>query len=320
MFFEVSDESALQRLAIWRCFRMALFGPALLAASSVMMAPPAAADVVWLKDGNVLYGVVDIESEEAIEFKVWSESGLSTKQTLSRSEISSLVVNIDKTRMATLVPGNLEGYRDYAEELFGYRKDPVAEQLAIRLYLIVAFGDNSEAGALRQNALRMLPRLARDETELRKFSLLQAIYSDSRLVPEQTENSPVDTGGNDQLLRCLQHLRRGETRQAGDLLAQPAVMNAAARSKDICSLAELKEMVLLNRLAPEQLERILRLERFLKHPETGALRKAPNDWGVQSRIPFGIWAEMPTFQNVTEFDPAKSLFRDGNWSDPPIRK
>ena len=51
-------------------------------------------------------------------------------------------------------------------------------------------------------------------------------------------------------------------------------------------------------------------------PAAKMIQDVKNDWGLQSNYPFGIWTQIPTIQNVTEFDPSKSQFRDGAWVAP----
>ena len=92
---------------------------------------------------------------------------------------------------------------------------------------------------------------------------------------------------------------------------------------DLSSLADLQAMTDSSRLSRLQLRKLLTLELALQDSESPRQPAPPADsWAEQAQEPMHGWTQLPSFDNVTEFDPTKSIFRNGEWIKPvdPIAK
>ncbi len=253
--------------------------------------------------------------------------GEDTEQlSLPRDKVDLLIVNFNEQRLSRLDPGKLSDYRDYAEELSVQKRDPVARELAIRLYLITAangferIADRSTA----ESGLAGLPGLARNEKEKKAFEVLRFIYDRQDHLPKGEpdatetgpEGEPIDTQTQSDLLQALRLLRREDSKGANEILTNEAVRKEFERWSGVCSTADIQEMLLTNRLSHSQLAKLLRLELAINNGELPQPPRESTSWAEQSTQPVQGWTHLPDFSTVTEFDPFKSVYRNGKWVKP----
>jgi len=245
---------------------------------------------------------------------------------LPRDKVELLIVNFDEQRLSQLDPGKLRDYRDYAEELSAQKRDPVARELAIRLYLIAAANGFQRVAtrSVAESGLAGLPGLARNEAEKKAFEVLRFIYDRQdhlpRGEPEATatapEDEPIDTQTQSDLLQALRRIRREDSKAANEILTKEAVRKELERWTGICSTADIQEMLSTNRLSHSQLAKLLKLELAIQSGELPKPQREPTSWADQSIQSGQGWTQLPDFATVTEFDPFRSIYRNGEWVKP----
>ena len=286
-------------------------------------------DMLILRDGdstNRLYGLVEREDTEVVHFRLHPDMGGELK-VIPRAEIITLVFNIDVSRLMELDPGDLAAYRDYGEELANQAEDPQARDLAIRLFLIVAYGANEKpfkpgALPLRSSAIRNLKVLARDDAERRAFDQLASLY-------QVADHDTVDVAAagplsitdrmRAELLNLLLALRTGNREEALRLTRQADVEQAWKSRSPTCRWDELSRIIDRGEPLPFQLERLLAMEVELRHGRqagSAAITRA-DSWAVQAREhdPHAAW--LPQFLDVTEYDPRQNVWCNGQWIRDP---
>ncbi len=135
--------------------------------------PIARADVVWIKgEEQPKFGRLIDQDDQKVVFQLHGQPETNRTE-FQRTAIETLVVNFDTQRLENLSPENFADYRDYAEELAAQRKDPVARELAVRLYIIAAAGS---PGDIRQSSLKGLASLAENNQERQKWNTLRLLY------------------------------------------------------------------------------------------------------------------------------------------------
>ena len=119
-------------------------------------------------------------------------------------------------------------------------------------------------------------------------------------------------------LELVHAVRREESDEATKLLASNANREVFARWSEVCGLAEFDRMARVNRPNKAQLGKLLQIElQIINKGKTSATPQTRRlDWGdyaTQSAVNLGV---LPSFENVTSFDPTKTIYRDGVWVQP----
>jgi hypothetical protein len=240
------------------------------------------------------------------------------RTTFLRDRIEDLVVTVDPERLAGLSPDEPLGYLQYAEELSIKKQDPEARDAARRMFLIA--GSLAPQVHGRQAALG-LANVAATSDEARKARTMASLVDPSGPAAEGVVAKPtapkIDAGRARILTAGIQAYRRGEV----------ATARRAFEDRDIATLlASLDPPVPMEALKASLAERIFRpdydvlavlvpLERSLRAEGTlaGSAKSADDDpFSAENRAPVA-W---PTWSNVTPFDPAETVFRDGKWQRP----
>ena len=194
----------------------------LLVGALIFLAPqPASAVIIFLKgQDQPLLGYLVRETSDVVVFRQLLEDGQQRRRTLSKSEIEDLIISVSDERLEKLERSDPQAYREYAEELSEKRKDPDAQQTAIRLFLIAAYLDTDRLG---RSCLLGMAGLARDEAEQRRFMAMAYLLDpkhDSSLLKSPTVTDPAqsqlkaDAEVADAVLRALRLLRQGKKRDA----------------------------------------------------------------------------------------------------------
>jgi hypothetical protein len=291
----------------------------------------ARADTLWLNgNGQPRFGrVVSRPDTGDVLFRLRGEDNAYSEQTFARDEIALLVVNIDVPRLESLDPSRLHQYRDYAEELAGQKIDPEARDLAIRLYLIAAAGAHGRNEPdLVESALNGLPELARNELEHEEFARLQLLHARTprkestatgQSVIKQEPATSTDDRARQQLLQAIRLIRRENNAAALKILSLPDVQAELKKWSELVSAGDVRAMTNSVRLTLPQLRNLLTLEMALQNGEDQPSHASPSPgWSEQAQEPMRDWTRLPTFANVTEFDPARSIFRGGQWLEPVV--
>lgn len=292
-----------------------------------------AADVVYLKDGSVLYGRVVSQNDEAVDFN--QRVGSSDFQvvnyrprTIRKTEIVSVVVNVREDRLAELSPENPKAYRELAEELATQQIDPEAHELAIRLFLLAArYGDAD----LKEGSFSAVIQLARSPLEKKRFCALAFSQSDrpsswlDKIVesgePESGAPDSTNAGSSDQLpeqwrnrlLTALVQLRQGKRNVASKQLAEEWTKSALSPYKSICTREQLRSWTAASELKTEWLAKLLELEIAIGNAEWIAINQQPSaDWSILSGRPAST-VRLVNFSNVCEFDLNQNVYRGGKW-------
>lgn len=287
----------------------------------------ASADTLWLVDDNEpRFGrVVRRQDNDDLVFKLRGEDNTYSELTFAAEKIETLVVNIDVARLEHLDRGNLNQYHEYAEELAEQKLDPEARDLAIRLYLITAAAANRRHDlGLVESALTGLPELARNEQEREAFDRLLTLYArnprseSTRLASKKQDPvASTDDRARQQLLQAIRLIRREDNASAIKILNTPDVLAELGKWSELVSAGDIRLMTGSTRLSLPQLRKMLTLEIALQDFKNQPQRSnQPLSWSEQAQEPMSGWTQLPSFENVTEFDPDKSVFRNGQWVKP----
>ena len=313
------------------CWRGNLLKPItrMIVLSMALQASLAEGDILLWDDAGSMtrfrfFGLVESQDADSIRFRLHPELG-GESRVFPRDEVVALVTNIDLSRLANLNPGNLEAYRDYAEELASQSKDMQAGDLAIRLFLIVAYGSNQagtqqKSSALRNSAIRNLQALSRNEPERRAFAKLAFLYqvADLRLAEQEPDLSDAMKS---RLLFLLKAVRSRNMDLARQLKDRPPIAQVWPRWSTTCSWDELGRIIEQGGPSSIQLERLLKMEvDLLTGQDANRSEKTTDFWAVQA-VDHDHRAELiPKFLNVTEYDPRQAVFVDGHWIRPQIKR
>ena len=302
---------------ILRTAILALVFPASLANADLL---------VWNDSGTHrhYFGNVVKHSEQGVLFR---SRGPATTENVwfPRNEIVTLVVNINDVRLSRLSIDNLNAYRNYAEELAEQRADGQARDLAIRLFLIVAYWADQEPKTqgypeLRDSSIRNLIPLARTEVEHRAFQKLAFLHDLKVIQTAETSAGNrlvVDEEMKQQLLGLVKAVRTSDRERAIELTSRDAIKKSWSRWSGLCNWDDLGRVIKSDGPSAIQLERLLQIEAELLtnqaalHP-TNRLQS----WAVQSADYDARTELLPTFSNVTEFDPRQAVFQNGQWMEP----
>ncbi len=286
--------------------------------------PHAQADVVYRQGlPSPLVGKITQDDAEGIVLKFDRPQQGVTQILIPRDEIAEHIITVSPSRLEALKDGEWTQYRDYAEELAAYRIDPQAHQLAIRLYLIVAYYSNDN---LRSGAFRALIEIARSAEEEKRFrSLAFQVMGDkaSSLLAPPKGVTPIqlpNESAQQDLLQCIRLVRQGAGEQALDLADSPAVQAAFEAISNVMTFRDFRDAAYDRNISQDRLKQLVQLELALLG---GAQRRnaaqpvsTSPDWGrlvaEDSRQPF-----VPVgWENVTEFDPRESRYQKGTWKRP----
>ena len=286
--------------------------------------PQARADVVYRRGlPSPLVGQVTQNDAEGIVVKFDMPQQGVTQILIPRDEVVEHIVTVSASRLEALNDGDWAQYRDYAEELAAYRVDPQAHQLAIRLYLIVAYyaNDNLRSGAFR--ALIEIARSAEEEKRFRTLAFQVMGNKASHLLAPPKGITPIqlpDESAQQELLQCIRLVRQGAGEQALDLADSPAVQAAFESISNVMTFRDFRDAAYDRKISQDRLKQLVQLELALLG---GAQRRnvaqpisTSPDWGrlvaEDSRQPFVPveWA------NATEFDPRNSRYQKGTWERP----
>ena len=286
--------------------------------------PQARADVVYRRGlPSPLVGQVTQNDAEGIVVKFDMPQQGVTQILIPRDEVVEHIVTVSASRLEALNDGDWAQYRDYAEELAAYRVDPQAHQLAIRLYLIVAYyaNDNLRSGAFR--ALIEIARSAEEEKRFRTLAFQVMGNKASHLLAPPKGITPIqlpDESAQRELLQCIRLVRQGAGEQALDLADSPAVQAAFESISNVMTFRDFRDAAYDRKISQDRLKQLVQLELALLG---GAQRRnvaqpisTSPDWGrlvaEDSRQPFVPveWA------NATEFDPRNSRYQKGTWERP----
>jgi hypothetical protein len=185
-----------------------------------LSAGPVFAVIIFLKgQDQPLRGYLLRETEDVVVFRQLLDSGQQRRRTVSKSDIEDLIISVSTERLETLDRTNPQAYREYAEELSEKGKDPDAQQMAIRLFLIAAFLDTEQLG---RSCLLGMAGVARDEAERRRFMAMAYLLDpkhDASLIKSRPAAPPeppptAEAAVADGVLRALRLLRQGNKRDA----------------------------------------------------------------------------------------------------------
>jgi hypothetical protein len=297
--------------------------------AAVLAFPPASRAVVVLpkKSNQPVMGYLVRQDERTVVIRQPLEGGQSREIPFSRSDIDELIITVSPERLAALDPARPETYREYAEELAEKQRDPEARDMARRLYAIAA--ERGE-GNLRTGALLGLVALAQTPEEERKFRAAAFLFAeehDDGVLIDPRAAPPADASalGRADLLAALRLIRQGQGAKAVVLLERPGVQTELAAVADIITPAQLKVLAAARTLTERQLLLLLRAELILDGAGAAAAGRSTGAPRVESAGPpwssataGGGTAPLPPLRldEITEFDPADCLYREGKWIKP----
>ena len=286
------------------------------------VAPSISADMIWQKNADQpRYGWVIDQNDETIVFREFG-SNESAPIELKRIEFLTIVVNIDHGRLESLHPRDWSAYRNYAEELAAQKRDPTARQLAVRLYLIAA---NGSSGAMQQSCLSGLVALAENESQRTKWRTLQRlIHPASSFNTDSPHNLPNSVSPSEiaAALEMVRMVRRGLREEALKRLTADSTVSSSTPWSDLVSIDQLTQMATQERLTQEQLHRLLQMElalldsTFASASDSHRESTTPEDWTEMAQSGAATITEIPSFKNITPFDPEACVYRGNRWVRP----
>jgi hypothetical protein len=289
-----------------------------LTVSLTVMSIARGAAVFLVGQDEPVYGYLISADASSVVLDVPQADGKLTRTTFLRDRVEDLVVTVDPERLTGLSPGDPLTYLQYAEELSIKKQDPEARDAARRMFLIA--GSIAPQVHGRQAALG-LANVAADADEARKARTLASLVDPSGSAAEPVVAKPavekIDAGRARVLIAGIQAYRKADV---------PTARRAFDDSDNARLLASLDPPVPMDLLKTSLAEREFRpdyevlaalvpLERSLRVEGTlaGSGKSAEDDpFSAENRLPVA-W---PTWKNVTDFDPAETIFRDGKWQRP----
>ena len=201
--------------------------------------------------------------------------------------------------------------------------DAAAIHLARRLYLLAAANsaDSSQID-LRSGALLGLISLASNESQRRNLELLFRLTEPGRANPKPKSTPAVDfvptESEKELMLKVVVAIRQENSNTARDLLNSDPNRESLKKWSRLCTLQELDRMAAAERPNTSQLRKLLSVELAVRQPETASPKpvKSNSSWGELAMQPAPKFNGLPTFANATEFDPGKSVYRNGVWVRP----
>lgn len=291
-------------------------------------ATPVDGDVVWVRGAsNPVSGQIVSQSKDQVQIKVFADGKFGEVKTYSKAQVETTVMNIDPERLAALSPDNPAAYRNYAEELSIQQTDPAAINLARRLYLLAATNSADSASAakseLRSGAILGLISLAPDESQRRKLELYRQLNDpDSRGSKLDSPPAKIDPPSAAQLelmLKVVVAIRREDAETAAGLLGSRKNRESLKTLIQFCSLEELDRIAAAKQPSKPQLSKLLSVELAIgqsKPTANSSLNLSKAAWGDLAMEPVSEFGVLPNATNVTQFDPGKSVYRNGVWVRP----
>ncbi len=279
----------------------------------------ASADVLRQKDGSLLFGRLTSQSDLEIIFQERVDANNYIERRIPRDQVVAIVPTVDEQRLAALDPAKPLEYRALAEELAGWRVDPEAQILAIRLYLIAA---RLTSGSDRRHALLALVELSRSPDERQRFSEFAFLVDESLprsiLIPKPLLNGPpVLLAEIEELIRAVQAVRRGDGSSVEEIFQRPSSRIILDRASEICTLEQLQQAAAARLHSLDELNLLIKLEIALQSLFNGQPPVVGDQsWCRQSQDKRIAEWELPNWSNVTEFDPADCVYRNGRWQAP----
>ncbi len=283
----------------------------------------AIADVLLIHEASdPIYGLIESQDAQHIRFAVYQvDTGAYLSREFSRASVRMAIRTVVPERLEQLSVKQLSGYRDYAEELSAYRKDPVARNMAIRLALICLYhaGSSRSDRELSASTATLLPSLANAEQEKRQFQLIADIYtrglrSNKMAKDEAEQQSSVQRS----LLMLVQLLRREQYDEARDVLA---ALPASIRLPGISiSIPTLRSAISDRQIEPQLMRDLITAEIRLRsgpQPEAAfgdTLSEAKTWSNHQKAADEPIW--IPSLTELTDHDLDKTQYQDGEWVRP----
>ena len=288
-------------------------------------------DIIWMRGNDVpVFGRIESQADQELEIRIFENGSYGEKTTIPRELVEQMVVNIDANRLARLDPAKPESYRDYAEELAAQKKDLAAKHLAQRLYLLAAAnaennrtGDNRRKIAIQRSALLGLASLAESASERRRIDVLRHLLTPASLdsgplIARDPTTIPESSSRTALMLDLVRAIRREQTQHALQLLSSPENRTIFADWREVCSLEELDQIARANRPSQVQLSQLLAIELQIVRTDSSSnipVRQVRN-WGDHAMQVSNSLGVLPTFDDVTPFDPRKSVYRNGDWMEP----
>ncbi len=279
--------------------------------------------VIYLKGSTQpMTGYIVSQDDRRVTLRRTLPSGVEREDLFLREQIELVVETVSAERLQKLTPDNPNAYRDYAEELAVKWIDPEARDAAVRLYLIAAYIDN---GTIQKSALRGLVANARSTLEERKFRTLayRSTGYDAtflrQVITKRSPNASTDPKAKTTLLNSVKAARRGDFLLASELLDSTEVQKELANYEDVMTLETLVGICLNELITKEELNQLLKIELLLssstRSPGRTTKHREENWSQLVSENELSPIFEI-SFLTVTEFDPRKCVFRDGNWQLP----
>lgn len=219
-------------------------------------------------------------------------------------------------------------YRDLAEEYSVVRKSKIAQNLAVRLYLIAAkHGDEK----LRRSALRGMIHIARNDEELRKFKVLAFLsdpvfadvltkrkLDDVSPLPKQKPAANVENQSpKEKLLDALMSIRRGKSMRAQRMMDDVEVQKAFAQFSELMSVDDFKKACLDSDIDDATLYKVITIDLKLRYgADSMKPRESDAAWKkvFEGKLPDKV-PEI-SFATVTEFNPDHTKYLNGRWQNP----
>ncbi len=287
-------------------------------------------DVIYTNDGKVVFGIVESENENHIFFQQrLGADGNYLQRVFPRSEIRRLLVTVDRERLTRLKPGDWNVYRDWAEELSIQSVDPEARDLALRLYLIVAYhADEPLRTAGFRGAIQVsgnaTPSAASQQRLIRTLAVQVYPGDDSWTMIDASSGKPtalVAAEVRDRLREVAAELRRyrqGMPNTLDRLIEDDLTREAIGLMPSVCTWPRFQDLASRTELDYSAISRLLNLELAilsLVDGEPPALLQRDSPWSVlvhQGRPS----VELVSFANVSSFDLEATVFREGAWKKP----
>jgi|GEM_PF-6725415 len=293
----------------------------------IQLAGPSYADTVWLKnDATPIHGRITRIGPDVIVLELTATNV--TSETLPRSGIRTWHRSIDPARLESLGPESPAGYLDYAEELAGFRFDPVAIELSRRLAVIALHldiknnNDGKTGPTVAMQSLVILCNLERDESvrnKLIRFGIAHGLVEGANEGGTGTIETTPDPELPDRnaaalLLEQVRKIRRGM------VWATPGVQMVGLEQLDlqewqmIMTLDELQDCASATSLSSTQKLKLVRLETaIVDFLQSGSQPPQDVGWATTSRFPPVEIPQPMTAGILYGFDPDQCLWRDGKW-------
>lgn len=294
---------------------------------------PVQAVVVLLKgQDEPKVGFLIEQTDTLLVMQVQQGDGTFQRETFPADQVDAVVQSVSTERLEALSPDQPSAYREYAEELADKRRDPEAAEAALRLYAIAAHLDPAGQG---RGSLLGMTRLVDDPEKIQRLRAM-AYLVDPRHDPALLEKPPVAAAKpeedaeqdtlRDDLLLTLRNLRRGNKKDAKQTLNRPEIRAAWPTRVPQISLADSLDLAdgscpgcqtgpappyLKPKLIAAELS-LLPVANRPKSPRTATSRSWSELADSQHHKPLATLS----LKHLTGQDPAKSIYRNGQWKIP----